>query len=166
METHNSREGIEQHIEQELHNYGAWLLTNPNARPLERRAEKKHRAKTLVEEVLHQEIQKAVDELSKERTGFLDHIAKLEKTHQEELQKAREERDKKVVEAIDKALLTKTEYAEHARGWGAEGSDRYLGYIDGAMDVNGRIFWELAAIGIAPNLGITKDQSELDQPNK
>ena len=40
---------------------------------------------------LHQELQKAADELSQERTGFLDHIAKLEKTHQEELQKAREQ---------------------------------------------------------------------------
>lgn len=37
----------------------------------------------------HQELQKVIDELSQERTGFLDHIAKLEKTHQEELQKAR-----------------------------------------------------------------------------
>ena len=37
----------------------------------------------------HQQLQKAQEELSQERTGFLDHIAKLEKTHQEELQKAR-----------------------------------------------------------------------------
>jgi len=49
----------EERIVQELHNYGAWLLNNPNAEPLERRAEKNNRAKTLVQEILHQELQKA-----------------------------------------------------------------------------------------------------------
>jgi hypothetical protein len=96
-------------------------------------------------------------------TGSPKSEGMLAKFHHQELQKAREQRDKEVVKAIDKALITKTKYAEQARGWGAEGSDRYLGYIDGAMNVNGRVFWELAGIGIAPNLGIAKNQSELDQ---
>jgi hypothetical protein len=46
---------------------------------------------------LHQELQKATDELSQERTGFLCHIAKLEKTHQEELQKAREREKSRIL---------------------------------------------------------------------
>lgn len=57
--TNNKEGAIEERIEQELHNYGAWLLNNPNAEPLERRAEKNNRAKTLAQEVFHQELQKA-----------------------------------------------------------------------------------------------------------
>lgn len=41
------------------------------------------------------------------------------------------QRDAEVAEAINEALLTKTQYAEIAKGWGAEGSDRYEGYIQG-----------------------------------
>lgn len=102
---------------------------------------------------------KTNDELIEELKawGWSTEAARQAFTH-EQMVKIRDiltQKDADVEEAVNEALLTKTQYAEIAKGWGAEGSDRYEGYIQGAMDVNARVIWSLAGNGIAVDIGLT-----------
>lgn len=47
---------LQERISQELHNYGAWLLHNLDAEPLERRSEKNRRANYILSETLKEAV--------------------------------------------------------------------------------------------------------------